>query len=338
MINGKNEAWIKYAVGVQFPRSAPLSITALKGDASSRRLWRAEISTASESESSGVVPTSAIAVQWGPGDLPLQAAEWERVFRVQARRAGYRPSRTAGRIGGSGAHPVYGASLGARLALLAEQVAALHGLLERGCDLIDVAGGQTPLDALRVERWRTKEIAGAYMRPLLHMYFIWDPVVHHRISGKPLKPRGEIFSLSARKSIERTRREHQELLSEFESLLRGAETALEAAELGARRMNDEELFVEAKRALNPLYPDRHPYRRGEEQLLYSSAREQIAGGHVPDIVPEDRKEERRALLESLAKGETITGVETRRRRQAHVNFDTVLAAAPSAPSSSCLPT
>jgi hypothetical protein len=108
------------------------------------------------------------------------------------------------------------------------------------------------LDALRVERWRTKEIAGAYMRTLLHMYFIWDPVVHHRIAGKPLKPREELFSLSARKSIERTLREHQELLSEFESLLRGAETALAAAELGARRLNDEELFVEAERALNPL--------------------------------------------------------------------------------------
>gem|GEM_PF-2596043 len=36
---------------------------------------------------------------------------------------------------------------------------------------------------------------------------------------------------------------HQELLSEFESLLRGAETALEAAELGARRLNDEELLL-----------------------------------------------------------------------------------------------
>jgi hypothetical protein len=35
----------------------------------------------------------------------------------------------------------------------------------------------------------------------------------------------------------------QELLSEFESLLRGAETALEAAELGARRLNDEELLL-----------------------------------------------------------------------------------------------
>jgi len=87
------------------------------------------------------------------------------------------------------------------------------------------------LDALRVERWRTKETAGAYMRPLLHVYFIWDPVVHHRIAGKPLKPRHEMFSLSARKSIERTRQEQQKLVAEFESLLRGAETALEAADL-----------------------------------------------------------------------------------------------------------
>jgi len=52
----------------------------------------------------------------GPRD---QASEWERVFRVQARRAGYRPSRTAVRIGGSAAHLVYGASLGALLAMLA---------------------------------------------------------------------------------------------------------------------------------------------------------------------------------------------------------------------------
>ena len=28
------------------------------------------------------------------------------------------------------------------------------------------------LDELRVERWRTREIAGEYMRPLLHAYFI----------------------------------------------------------------------------------------------------------------------------------------------------------------------
>lgn len=138
------------------------------------------------------------------------------------------------------------------------------------------------LDDLRVDRWRTKEIDGAYMRPLLNVYFIWDPVTHHRVTGKPLKPRGNIFSLSARKSIERTSREHRELLAEFESLLCGVETALQAAELGARRLSDHELFVETKRALNPLYPDKRPLRRDEEQRDYASARQQIADASIVD--------------------------------------------------------
>jgi hypothetical protein len=76
------------------------------------------------------------------------------------------------------------------------------------------------------------------MRPILHIYFIWDPVLHHRIIGKPLKPQGAIFSLFARKCIERSRQEHQDLVAEFESLLGGLETALEAAELGAQLMAD----------------------------------------------------------------------------------------------------
>ncbi|HZE25251.1 MAG TPA: hypothetical protein VE054_14740, partial [Blattabacteriaceae bacterium] len=138
------------------------------------------------------------------------------------------------------------------------------------------------LDALRVERWKTKEEAGAYIRPVLHVYFIWDPVLHHRIIGKPLKPRGEIFSLSAPKCIQRSRQEHQDLLAEFESLLHGVETALQAAELGARRLTDHELFLELKRALNPLSPDTRLYRRAEEQLRYSSAREQVADVSIVD--------------------------------------------------------
>ena len=131
------------------------------------------------------------------------------------------------------------------------------------------------LDDFRLERWKARERDGCYMRPFLHVYFIWDPVLHHRIAGRPLKPNGSPFALSARGCISRTQKEHDQLLGEFESLLRGAETALEAAELGARRMNDEELFLETKRALNPLSPDSRPYRRGEEQLEYRSAREQI---------------------------------------------------------------
>ncbi len=137
------------------------------------------------------------------------------------------------------------------------------------------------LDELRVERWRAKEAASHYRRPLLHVYFIWDPVLHRRIAGKPLKPNGDIFSLSARRCIERTWQEHRDLLAEFESLLQGVETALQAAELGARRLSDDELFLEAKRALNPLRPDQLPYRR-EGHLEYRSAREQIADVSILD--------------------------------------------------------
>jgi type IV secretion system protein TrbE len=138
------------------------------------------------------------------------------------------------------------------------------------------------LDDLRVERWRTKEAAGHYMRTLLHVYFLWDPVLHHRLSGKPLKPKGELFSFSARKCIERSQREHIQLLAEFDSLLRGIETGLESAELGARRLDEQELFLEAKRALNPLFPDRHPYRQPEEQLEFTSARQQITDISIVD--------------------------------------------------------
>lgn len=138
------------------------------------------------------------------------------------------------------------------------------------------------LDALRVERWTSKKQAGAYMRQILHVYFIWDPALHHRIIGKPLRPQGNIFNLSSRKNIERTRQEHQDLLAEFESLLRGIETALEAAELGATRLSDDDLFLEAKRALNPLAPDIRQYRQAGEQLRYSSAREQIADVNIVD--------------------------------------------------------
>jgi type IV secretory pathway VirB4 component len=138
------------------------------------------------------------------------------------------------------------------------------------------------LDEPRVERWRAKEAARHYRRPLLHVYFIWDPVLHRRVVGKPLKPNRDIFSLSARKCIERTWQEHKDLLTEFESLLYGVETALQAAELGAKRLSDYELFGEAKRALNPLRSDQLPYRRGEDHLEYRSAREQIADVSIVD--------------------------------------------------------
>jgi len=138
------------------------------------------------------------------------------------------------------------------------------------------------LDRLRVERWKNRELTGCYMRTLLHVYFIWDPFLHHRLTGKPLKPTANAFSLSVRKCIQRSAHEHQQLVTEFESLLRGVETALDAADLGARRLTDDELFLETKRALNPISASQRPYRRDGERLEYESAREQLVDVSITD--------------------------------------------------------
>jgi type IV secretory pathway VirB4 component len=140
--------------------------------------------------------------------------------------------------------------------------------------------GQT-LDAVRLEAWAQKAEAGHYLRPLLHIYLIWDPGIHHRVTGKATR-RTSSWSLSAKTAIERSRRDHEELLAEFESLLVGIEATMQAADLGPRRLNDQELFLEAKRALNPLEPDPRPYTPGEDHLEYRSARQQLANVSIVD--------------------------------------------------------
>ena len=132
------------------------------------------------------------------------------------------------------------------------------------------------LDQTRVDRWKAKETGCAYARSLVHAYFIWDPVIHDRVLGRRPTQNRPLFNLSTKACISRTRQEHRELLAEFEGLLNGIESTMQAADLGAHRLTDEELFLEAKRALNPLRCETRPYRRGDELLQFSSAREQIS--------------------------------------------------------------
>jgi hypothetical protein len=137
------------------------------------------------------------------------------------------------------------------------------------------------LDSERLEAWQQKAEAGHYLRPVLHICLIWDPAIHHRVTGKVTR-RSPSWSLSAKASIERSRREHEELLAEFESLLVGIEATMQAADLGPRRLNEQELFLEAKRALNPLDSDTRPYTPGEDHLEYRSARQQLANVSIVD--------------------------------------------------------
>jgi len=141
------------------------------------------------------------------------------------------------------------------------------------------------LDGVRMEAWKRKGASGFYLRSLLHVYFHWDPGVHHEaprsgISGGFAKRVSAGWGLSAEKCIRRTRREHEDLLSEFGSILTGIEQTLLATGMTVRRMNDGELFRELKRAMNPLLDDRVAYRG--PGFDYRSAREQAVNNNIED--------------------------------------------------------
>ncbi len=141
------------------------------------------------------------------------------------------------------------------------------------------------LDRLRVERWKNRESAGFFLEHFLHLYFIWNPRVHHQSADfewKRTMKSGGRLNLSATKCIERSREEHEELLAEFNSLLAGVEATLCATGMPIRRMTHQDIFFEVKRALDPLGNDRVPYRSAEESLWYESARSQIANVNLED--------------------------------------------------------
>jgi hypothetical protein len=144
------------------------------------------------------------------------------------------------------------------------------------------------MDRVRLESWRAKERSGFFLRPILHAYFYWDPVIHREIPGanfgsrfgRKLDP--GMWSLSAVKCVARSRREHEDLIAEFNSLLSGVEQTLIATGMVVRRMTDAELFLEMKRAINPVFADPLGRRSAESSLQYRSAREQVVNTNIED--------------------------------------------------------
>jgi N-acetylmuramate 1-kinase len=66
------EAWLRSALAKRFPGARVRAISALKGDASARRFWRVAIAH-DVSDDRRATPSTAIAVDLGPDDLPLYA-------------------------------------------------------------------------------------------------------------------------------------------------------------------------------------------------------------------------------------------------------------------------
>jgi len=141
------------------------------------------------------------------------------------------------------------------------------------------------LDRLRVELWQGREAGGFYLQHFLHLYFIWNPRIHHESPDfewkRKMKASGS-STLSAKKCIERSRQEHEELVAEFNSLLAGVEATLGSTGMSMRRMSHQDIFLEIKRALHPLGNDTLPYRPGTESLWPESARSQMANVNIED--------------------------------------------------------
>jgi len=65
-------------------------------------------------------------------------------------------------------------------------------------------------------------------------------------------------------------------------MLKGVEQTLIATGMTVQRLTDEEMFLELKRAMNPLFGDDIAFRRPELTIDYRSAREQAANTHIED--------------------------------------------------------
>jgi type IV secretory pathway VirB4 component len=137
------------------------------------------------------------------------------------------------------------------------------------------------LDAHRLQMWREKERRGYYFENRLHIYLVWDPRIHAKLYHSAEQNRRlASFTLSQKKAIQRTRKEHETYLAEFESILRGIEGSMEAANLGPRRLSTQDLFEELKYAQHPLHRDHRPYVPGEGMIEYRSAREQATEASI----------------------------------------------------------
>ena len=124
------------------------------------------------------------------------------------------------------------------------------------------------IDREHVVAWRERDAAGHYLRHLLHAYLIWNPRIHHQSPDlewkRKLRSNGGSRSLAATKCIERMRREHEDLLAEFNSLMSGVEATLHSTGVRVRRMTHQEMFLEIKRSLNPVVEDNVPFRPPEQ--------------------------------------------------------------------------
>ena len=132
------------------------------------------------------------------------------------------------------------------------------------------------IDEERRSGWVERESAGEFLDYRLHAMFYWDPVIHKSEPGHEWEHKlRRHWSLSAGKAIQRARSEHDNLLSEFTSLLAGIETTLASTGMLVQRLHDDELFLLIRRTVNPLDSTLASYRRNDTWSLSESIRNRL---------------------------------------------------------------
>lgn len=137
------------------------------------------------------------------------------------------------------------------------------------------------LDESRVDRWTKRAEQGDFLTRSLEIYFTWNPDVHRRVmatSGgarNSIKPMNQTFSPFMKACVTRERAQHDAILAQFESILRGVETSMAAADFSPTRMSHEDMFLEIQTALSPFCPVRSKLRSHPLSERYISAREQL---------------------------------------------------------------
>lgn len=116
------------------------------------------------------------------------------------------------------------------------------------------------MDEQRVERWRGRAAAGEFLSRKVTIYFIWSPETHRKVmlaSGTKIKGSMKSGSSPRRKDcIQIEREEHDQNILQFQALLRGIESTMNAAELKPTRLTHRELFSSTQDAIGPFCPVR----------------------------------------------------------------------------------
>jgi len=137
------------------------------------------------------------------------------------------------------------------------------------------------LDLHRMRMWSEKEQAGYFFENRLQVFYIWDPRIHAKLyhSAEQNRKLGG-FTMSQTKAIQRARKEHETYRAEFESILRGIEGSMEAANLGPRRLTTQELFESLKYAQHPTRRDHRTFVPPSQMIEYRSARDQATDASI----------------------------------------------------------